>query len=67
MPWRGTWLAGDPGEALVSEFQVLLNAVLPVLGVMAAGFCIRRIGWLTEEADASLMRVVINLLTPCLV
>ena len=24
----------------------------------------RRIGWLTEEADASLLRVIVNLLTP---
>lgn len=45
----------------------LLNAVLPVLGIMAAGFVIRRLDWLSEEADASLMRVVINVLTPCLV
>lgn len=32
-----------------------------------AGFAIRRLNWLTEESDASLMRVVVNLLTPCLI
>src|SRR6185369_3379501 len=34
---------------------------------MAAGWLIRRIGWLTEEADASLLRVIVNLLYPCLI
>jgi predicted permease len=34
---------------------------------MGAGWLIRRIGWLTEEADASLLRVIVNLLTPCLI
>lgn len=51
----------------MNEFLKLLSAVLPVLGVIAAGFAIRRLNWLSEEADASLMRVVINLLTPCLI
>jgi hypothetical protein len=51
----------------VNEFLALLNAVLPVLGVVAAGFAIRRLEWLTEEADASLMRAVVNLFTPCLI
>src|SRR5580700_10851964 len=32
-----------------------------------AGYIIRRIGWLTEEADASLLRVIVNLLYPCLI
>lgn len=49
------------------EYLDLLNTILPVLGVIAAGFVIRRLNWLSEEADASLMRVVVNLLTPCLV
>src|SRR6516225_2949922 len=34
---------------------------------MAAGWLIRRAGWLTAEADASLLRVIVNLLTPCLI
>ncbi len=44
----------------------LLNAVIPVLGIVGAGFAMRRLDWLTEAADASLMRVVVYLLTPCL-
>lgn len=51
----------------MSQYLILLNAVLPVVGVVAAGFAIRRLEWLTEAADASLMRVVVNLLTPCLI
>ena len=51
----------------MNEILSLFNAVLPVLGVVAAGFAMRRLDWLTEEADASLMRAVINLFTPCLI
>lgn len=51
----------------MNQFFVLLNAVLPVLGVVGAGYAIRRLEWLNETADASLMRVVVNLLTPCLI
>ncbi len=51
----------------MSQFSVLINAVLPVLGVVMAGFAIRRLDWLSEASDASLMRVVVNLLTPCLI
>lgn len=51
----------------MNQFLVLLNAVLPVLGVVGAGYAIRRLEWLNESADASLMRVVVNLLTPCLI
>ena len=39
----------------------------PVFAIIVAGYVIRRIGWLTAEADASLLRVIVNLLIPCLV
>ncbi|MFN0067948.1 MAG: AEC family transporter [Limisphaerales bacterium] len=45
----------------------VLNAVLPVLGVIAAGFAFRRLKWLTEEADRSLVKLVVNVLAPCLI
>ncbi len=51
----------------MNSYLALLNSVLPVLGVVACGYAIRRWNWLTEEADASLMRVVTHLLTPCLI
>jgi malate permease and related proteins len=51
----------------VSEFLTVLGAVLPVFSIMGAGFLLRRLNWLTEEADQSLMRVTINGLLPCLI
>jgi len=51
----------------MNEFGTVLNAVIPVFAIMAAGLVIRRVNWLTEEADQSLFRVVINLLMPCLI
>lgn len=51
----------------MSEFQTVLSAVLPVFGLVGVGLLIRKLNWLTEEADASLLRVNINLLLPCLI
>jgi len=48
-------------------YATLLGAVTPVFIVILAGFAIRRAGWLTAEADTSLMRLVVNLLFPCLI
>jgi len=48
------------------EFNVVLAAVVPVFLITGAGFVLRRLGWLTEEADHSLLRLTINLLLPCL-
>jgi malate permease and related proteins len=51
----------------VSEFQTVLNAVLPIFAIAAVGALIRQLNWLTSEADASLLRVTVNLLVPCLI
>jgi len=51
----------------VSQTATILNAVIPVFGVMALGVLIRRLNWLTEDADHSLMRICVNLLLPCLI
>jgi malate permease and related proteins len=51
----------------VNEFLTVLTAVLPVFGVMGIGLWLRRRGWLTADADASLMRLCINLLLPALI
>ena len=51
----------------MSEYLPLLAAVAPVFIIIAAGWIIRRIGWLNEEADATLLRVIVNLLYPCLI
>lgn len=49
------------------DFGTVLNAVIPVFVIMAAGLVIRRLNWLSAEADQSLFRVVVNLLMPCLI
>lgn len=51
----------------MNESVTVLTAVLPVFGIMGAGFLLRRRGWLTTEADQSLMRLTINLLLPSLI
>ena len=49
------------------DFLSLLAAVAPVFLIVGAGYGIRRVEWLTAESDASLLRVVVNLLFPCLI
>jgi malate permease and related proteins len=51
----------------VNEFLIVLGAVLPVFTMAGAGFAMRKLCWLTEEADQSLLRVTVNLLVPCLI
>lgn len=51
----------------MNEFQNVLNAVLPVFLLVGIGMALRRVNWLTEQADASLLSVVINVLSPCLI
>lgn len=51
----------------MNELQNVLAAVLPVFIVIVVGALMRRINWLTEEADDSLLRIVVNLLAPCLI
>jgi predicted permease len=49
------------------NYLSLLFAVAPVFLTIAVGWMFRRAGGLTEEADASLLRLVVNLLFPCLI
>lgn len=51
----------------MNESLTVLNAVLPVFGLAVAGWVLRKVKWLTAEADRSLMRLTINLLLPCLI
>ena len=51
----------------MNEFVTVLGAVVPVFGIAVVGLVIRKLNWLTEEADQSLLRVNINLLLPCLI
>lgn len=49
------------------SYWTLLAAVAPVFLIILAGFVLRRVHWLTMEADQSLLRVCINVLMPCLI
>jgi predicted permease len=46
---------------------MLLAAIAPVFVIILAGFLLRRSGLLSAQADASLMRIYVNLLYPCLI
>ena len=51
----------------MNETSTVLQAVIPVFAIAAVGLLIRKLNWLTEEADQSLVRVTVNLLVPCLI
>lgn len=51
----------------MSSYTQLLLLILPVFGVLGVGTLLRRVGWLTAEADSSLLKVVVNFLYPCLI
>jgi predicted permease len=51
----------------MNESLTVMNAVLPVVALALAGLVMRKLNWLTAEADSSLLRVNINLLLPCLI
>lgn len=49
------------------NYFTLLGAVAPVFLILAAGYLLRRLNWLTPEADRSLLQVGVNFLYPCLI
>ncbi|MDB6169325.1 MAG: transporter [Verrucomicrobia bacterium] len=49
------------------SFWQLLALILPVFALMALGMGLRRLQWLTAEADQSLLRLVVNFLYPCII
>ena len=51
----------------MNEFHTVVGAVLPVFCLALVGVILRKVDWLTEAADASLMRVVVNVLTPAFI
>ncbi len=51
----------------MTEFLAVLGAVVPVFIIAGAGFVMRKLAWLNEQADQSLLKVTINLLLPCLI
>lgn len=59
--------ASPPAQITMDEFKTVLGAVVPIFGIAGVGLLIRKLDWLTEEADQSLLRVNINVLLPCLI
>ncbi|MDX2185615.1 MAG: AEC family transporter [Opitutaceae bacterium] len=51
---------------MLSYWQLLLLLV-PVFALIAIGVATRKAGWLTTEADSSLLKLVFNCLYPCLI
>lgn len=49
------------------NYWTLLQVLLPVFAVIGAGMALRRAGWLTTEADASLLSLVVKFLYPALI
>ena len=49
------------------SYWPILASVAPIFLIIILGFIIRRIGWLTHEADHSLLRVCVNVLMPALI
>ncbi len=48
------------------SYASLLVIVLQVFGIMALGAVVRRLGWLSAQADQSIIRLIINFFLPCL-
>lgn len=51
----------------VPAYSTIFFAVLPVFLVMIAGAVFQRAGWLEAELETGMMKLVLNLLTPCLI
>jgi len=49
------------------DIWTVFSAVLPTYLLVGTGVWLRKAEWLTHEADESLLRVVVNVLTPCLI
>lgn len=51
----------------MDEWLRVLSATLAVFGVVGVGGLLRKLDWLTEAADASLLKLTVNVLLPCLI
>lgn len=52
---------------MYDQWLTIIGAVISVFAVIGIGVAVRRAGWLTEEADQSLLKLIMRVLFPCLV
>ena len=52
---------------MMMSLSDVLPAVIPVFCLAGVGIGLRKVRWLTQEADRSLLLIVVNVLTPCLI
>ena len=52
---------------LMTSYWELLQLILPVFALIAIGVVVRRVHWIEGEAEASLLKLVVNVLFPCLI
>jgi predicted permease len=51
----------------MASYAQLLALTLPVFALFALGIGVRRAGWLSQEAEGSVLKLIVNLLYPCLI
>jgi len=51
----------------MTSYAQLLAITLPVFALFGLGVAVRRAQWLTEAAETSLLKLIVNLLYPCLI
>ena len=61
--WRGIFL----DLRAVPAYPIIFFAIIPVFLVMIAGVVFQRAGWLEGDLERGMMKLVLNLLTPCLI
>jgi len=49
------------------QWYTIVSAVGSVFAIVGVGVAVRRVGWLTEEADQSLLKLIMRVLLPCLI
>ncbi|MCS7091265.1 MAG: AEC family transporter [Verrucomicrobiota bacterium] len=51
----------------MNTYRTIVEAVLPVFGLIGCGFWLRQREWLSRDADASLLRLTLSIFVPCLI
>ena len=51
----------------MTTYWQLLQLILPVFALIAIGVVVRRVHWIEGEAEKSLLKLVVNVLFPCLI